>query len=198
MKKIFSLFFLSALLFLFPRQSIAATHTMPDGTTHETIKHVASDGASSGTLELTPNDPPYAGQTTKLKFDFSGAPKGFTIGKCDCVLEIAEPGRLPSRLPVTLQNESGPDVSYVTMQYLFPATATYKLTLIANPKVEGTFKPFTLSWEVKTLKNEHIVPYTSHKAKTDSRQMVIVGFVIVAVVLTTLIYKNYRRPQKEK
>ncbi len=171
------------LLFVTPQQTFAVYN--------------ATDGSVKGTLEITPKDPPYAGLPLKLKFQFADTPQGFSLRNCDCQLSVEEPGRLSSNIPVTLQNESGPDVLFVTVQYLFPSNAQYKLTMNAKPKVANAFAPFTLSWNVPVQENKNLVPYTSHKEKSTSNYVgIIIPLVIGVGLILAFIFRKKLRLKK--
>ncbi len=175
---------LIGLLILSPQQSFAA--------------YSASDGEVKGTLEITPKDPPYAGLPLNLKFQFSDTPQGFTLRNCNCQLSVEEPGRLPSNIPLTLQNESGPDVNFVSVPYLFPSNANYKLVMNAQPKETNAFVPFTLSWDVTVQENKHLVPYTSHEDKNDFRYLGIAIPVGIAVLFILFLAFRYFRKHRIK
>lgn len=150
----------------------------------------ASDGNVKGTLEITPKDPPYAGLPLNLKFQFSDTPQGFSLRNCDCTLSVEVAGRLPSNIPLTLQNESGPDVQFVSVPYLFPSNAKYKLTMDAKPKVANGFTSFNLSWDVNVQENKNLVPYTSHK---DTNPIQYLGIIVPAaiIIISIIVFVSY-------
>jgi hypothetical protein len=106
-----------------------------------------------GTLHIEPNDTPRAGEPSLTWFALTRqGGKVLSLEECNCKLSIYSltskqgdsPILIPSLKPVSAERYQG--IPGAEIQ--FPQPGAYQLQLSGTPKIEGSFKPFELKFEV--------------------------------------------------
>ncbi len=119
---------------------------------HFEIAHmVKTDGDVGALFHLEPNHNPRSGETAQVWFALTTSGGGsIPLEDCDCRLEVFKQGDRSEAIATpdltaisaeTYENIPGADV-------IFPEAGIYELVLQGAPQNEGTFREFTLTYDV--------------------------------------------------
>ncbi|MBP9819158.1 hypothetical protein KBC79_00265 [Candidatus Woesebacteria bacterium] len=114
--------------------------------------HVLEQSESIGAvLHIAPNDDPAAGENTTLIFEVTDTVGSFDPAQCNCSVQV-----LQSDTILTSTRIDGYDTAlnaktlYATV--VFPEVGVYKVQLIGNPVTHDWFDSFTLSYDVRVVR----------------------------------------------
>ncbi|HYK08666.1 MAG TPA: hypothetical protein VEW42_04175 [Candidatus Eisenbacteria bacterium] len=124
-----------------------------------------TDNTVTGELHVEPNDNPIPGENAFLNFRFTDTAKKFTLATCTCTLSVFE--SLPAgkagkkkifETLLTPRKSTHPSIYDATFTYSFPEKALYDIVLTGQPKISGTFEPFSLTWDFRVTQSPKAKP----------------------------------------
>lgn len=108
-----------------------------------------SDRAIKGTLHI---DESIAGKQMMLHFIITDSTHAFNMNACSCTITIAQHGKLPYTQKFSNATYDAFNTNESHIQYIFPQTDTYAITLTGKPTEPNAFQPFTLHWDFEVKK----------------------------------------------
>lgn len=136
MKKLFLVFLIAHLSLLIFAAAPAAAHVLK------------SNGSVGAILHVSPDDDPIAGVSTDFFFELKDTEGKFTPESCFCLASIYRNGKEVYAQPL-FQNNTSPSLEDASFSYVFPQKDIYKVQISGSPNDGKSFKPFTLSWDIR-------------------------------------------------
>lgn len=102
------------------------------------------DGDIGAVLHINPDDNPTTGGPTDYILSFTDNTGKFSLPKCDCSVSIIENGQTVTTLPLVVSSDE-----FSENHFTFPQAAVYTMRFTGHAKMQGTFQPFTLDYEVR-------------------------------------------------
>ncbi len=151
-----------------------------------------TDGTIGAVLHVEPQDEPVVGQKATVFLDVKDTANKLLLSTCDCRVKITYKNSVIFSLALFPKD---PKTTSLTFPFIFPEDGRYVVQLAGKPKLDGTFQPFTLSYEVQTAKE---VPPTNSLWKSSTTIHIIHAGAIVAIFLGFLIYYLLVEKKKKK
>ena len=123
---------LLVLLLCFAPQGLAAAHELQ------------TDGTIGAILHTEPDDDVVSGKPTQYMLEFDDTTHRFSLPKCNCSVSV----RSGSKTIVT-STLSDRQNAESTGSVTFPKPGAYTFEVTGQPKDEGTFQPFKLSYNIQ-------------------------------------------------
>ena len=145
-----------------------------------------TDGQIGGILHIDPDDDPIAGQASNLFWDFTNKGQKFNVNNCTCYVSILESGKEIAR--EQLINE--------TFTYTFPKKDVYQVNVSGNPRVNNSFQPFILSYDIRVSRETtNVVPLGSFNLTSwdlFGGLIMFLGVVAACIFFLTVYLKKER------
>lgn len=177
MKKVLLIIVFLFLVTLFPLSKLAEAH----------IEERTDD--ITAVLHTEPHEPK-AGHQTSLHFTLTKGTLPFRVTTCDCSITISADGKLPYTVPFNNNVYDPYSVSKVHIQYMFPQTGRYKITLSGKPKTTGDFKEFTITWEYDVKKIDQALASANTQKKGNPLTVYLFGAAAIVVLIGGLLFKK--------
>jgi hypothetical protein len=105
-----------------------------------------SDGSMHAELHIEPSDEAVVGQPSMLSFEFKDERGAFRLADCNCDLAVLQNGRVLYTHVLPLRAVDGAGVPYI-----FSKAGDYNVRLTGVPKAGGSFKPFSMMFDVTAV-----------------------------------------------
>ncbi len=150
---------------------------------------LATDGSIGAVLHIDPEDDPIAGESATLYFEFKDKNGQFKPEDCTCITLILENGKEVAR-----QNLVNNSISYA-----FPQKDVYQVKVTGLPDGNGSFQPFTLSYDIRVARESVAQPNnTAVSQQTSVLPAVIIGSILSALGVIFTIRQGRRKRQETK
>ena len=157
--------------------------------------YISQSDSITGTMHITPKNPPIAGQPVTIAVHFSDKNEQFYLQKCICTLTISEPGRLPYTQIINQSSSITLQGSTMTLPYVFPMADSYTIAFSAQPSDQRSFTPFSLHWKVSAFKNDQF--QLSIKSSPEKRPYLF-GGIVLSCILFAIAGVRYQTTHKRK
>lgn len=159
----------------------------------EARAHVlTTDHGVGAVLHISPDDDPVAGSESTLFFAFKDTSGNFSTEGCDCTAIVKREGEEIARAPLTPESDEN-----ASFTFIFPEKNVYQVTVTGNPKTEGGFEPFTLSYDVRVARSTdtQTVPGEANANQSWLSQHVphIIGLLLVIGLFSVVLFKRNKK-----
>lgn len=176
MKKIVVLFLISHLALLISASPVNA-HVLK------------TDGSVGAILHVSPDDSPIAGALTDFFFELKDLDGKFKPENCNCVAQVLRGGDVLIDQPLFALNPS-PTLDNASFRYTLPQKGVYTIRLTGEPKTEGSFERFVLSWDIRVDREATDNPPQNSTNWLAELAPYILGIGLFFLVLITLQKKG--------
>ncbi len=158
--------------------------------------HVLKTGGTIGAvMHVDPDDDPIAGSKSTFYLDFKDTTNRFKPEQCDCTLSIFQNGKEIYSQDL-FENTNSPTLTSVAVVYTFPTRGEYTLKVSGKPYTAGTFKPFSLTYDID-------VDQQAAKTPGSSQSIWISGIysgaiLIISITFIIFFVRRFKKKQWQK
>lgn len=154
-----------------------------------------TDGGIGAVLHVSPEDDPIVGEPTEFFFEFKDTKEQFAPQNCACVVTIYKAGDVVYTQPL-FQDVPNPSLEDASFSYVLPEKNIYTVEVKGEPLQDGSFAPFTLSWDLRVARERA----TASEASPSSTVLSQYGSFVFALlfVLCLFVLLKYRKRGGDK
>ncbi len=150
-----------------------------------------TDGSIGAVVHITPDDDPVAGENSQFFFDFKDTNGTFKTDQCNCKVTILKSDvEIFSQSLSQSSNEAS--ANSAVFMYTFPERGLYIVKLTGQPLLDNTFKPFTLTYNIRVDREAGTTTATA-SAATPSRPFIlytVFGIAFLIFLVTIIITRT--------
>jgi hypothetical protein len=109
----------------------------------------ATDGTTTVTLHVDPDDDPIPTKQANLYFLIDDKTKEFELSNCGCIVTITEQGKQIYQGQLLSNTDSTPSIWGEHVPFVFPKRDVYQISLTGKPLMPQAFQPFSVSWNFR-------------------------------------------------